>query len=37
MALSKAGRLGARRALLVDFEWMLAKLKGTDVQSLLAD
>ena len=35
--LGKAGRDAARRALLVDFEWMMAKLKGTDIQSLIAD
>jgi hypothetical protein len=35
--LGKAGRDDARRALLVDFAWMLAKLQGTDIQSLIAD
>jgi hypothetical protein len=35
--LGKAGRSAARRALLVDFDWMMAKLNGTDVQSLIAD
>jgi hypothetical protein len=35
--LGKAGRDAARRALLVDFEWMMAKLKGTGIQSLIAD
>jgi hypothetical protein len=35
--LGKAGRDDARRALLVDFDWMMAKLKGTDIQSLIAD
>jgi hypothetical protein len=35
--LGKASRDDARRALLVDFEWMLAKLNGTDIQSLIAD
>jgi hypothetical protein len=32
-----SGRDDARRALLVDFDWMMAKLKGTDIQSLIAD
>jgi WD40 repeat protein len=35
--LGKAGREARRRALLVDFEWMLAKLEGTDIQSLISD
>jgi WD40 repeat protein len=35
--LGKAGRDAARRALLVDFNWMMAKLNGTDIQSLIAD
>src|SRR5262249_24692065 len=35
--LGKAGRDDARRALLVDFEWMLAKLRWADIQSLIAD
>jgi WD40 repeat protein len=35
--LGKASRDPARRALLVDFEWMMAKLKGTYIQSLIAD
>ena len=35
--LGKAGRDAARRALLLDFDWMMAKLRGTDIQSLIAD
>jgi WD40 repeat protein len=35
--LGEAGRDTERRALLVDFEWMMAKLKGADIQSLIAD
>jgi WD40 repeat protein len=35
--LGKAGRDTERRALLFDFEWLLAKLEGTDIQSLIAD
>ena len=35
--LGKAGRDAARHGLLVDFEWMLAKIDGTDIQSLIAD
>jgi WD40 repeat protein len=35
--LSKAGRDDQRWALLLDFEWIQAKLEGTDIQSLIAD
>ena len=35
--LGKAGRDAARRALLVNFQWMLSKLEETDIQSLIAD
>jgi APAF-1 helical domain len=35
--LGKAGRDDVRRALLGDFDWMMAKLTGTDIQSLIAD
>jgi hypothetical protein len=35
--LTKAGRDASRRALLVDFEWMSAKLGRTDIQSLISD
>jgi NB-ARC domain/WD domain, G-beta repeat/APAF-1 helical domain len=35
--LGKAGRDAERRALLFNFDWMMAKLKGVDIQSLIAD
>ena len=35
--LGKAGHDARRRALLADFDWMLAKLEGTDIQSLISD
>jgi WD40 repeat protein len=35
--LGRAGRHAQWRALLLDFEWMQAKLEGADVQSLIAD
>lgn len=35
--LGKAGRDTERRALLVNVEWIMAKLKGADIQSLIAD
>jgi WD40 repeat protein len=35
--LGKAGRDATRFALLLDFDWMMAKLRGTEIQSLIAD
>jgi hypothetical protein len=35
--LGKAGRHAELRTLLLDFEWMMAKLEKADIQSLLAD
>jgi len=37
MASRQGGPRDWAAALLVDFEWMLAKLGGTDIQSLIAD